>query len=41
MNCPLVVTCQSKAKLPTIGKEVDNAMDAIEKDNPSLKGCAS
>lgn len=28
---------QSKAKLPTIGKEVDNAMDAIEKDNPSLK----
>lgn len=27
----------SKAKLPTIGKEVDNAMDAIEKDNPSLK----
>lgn len=28
---------QSKARLPTIGKEVDNAMDAIEKDNPSLK----
>src|SRR5690554_2490758 len=28
---------QSKAKLPTIGKEVDNAMDAIEKENPSLK----
>jgi len=28
---------QSKAKLPTIGKEVDNAMDAIEKDNSSLK----
>jgi type I restriction enzyme M protein len=28
---------QSKAKLPNIGKEVDNAMDAIEKDNPSLK----
>jgi len=28
---------QAKAKLPTIGKEVDNAMDAIEKDNPSLK----
>jgi type I restriction enzyme M protein len=28
---------QSKAKLPTIGIEVDNAMDAIEKDNPSLK----
>jgi type I restriction enzyme M protein len=28
---------QNKAKLPTIGKDVDNAMDAIEKDNPSLK----
>lgn len=28
---------QSKAKLPTIGKEVDIAMDAIEKENPSLK----
>lgn len=28
---------QSKAKLPEIGKDVDNAMDAIEKDNPSLK----
>ncbi len=28
---------QSKAKLPDIGKEVDNAMDAIEKENPSLK----
>ena len=28
---------QSKAKLPTIGKEVDNAMDAIEKDNLSLR----
>ena len=28
---------QSKAKLPAIGKEVDNAMDAIEKENPSLK----
>ncbi len=28
---------QSKAKLPEIGKEVDNAMDAIEKDNPSLR----
>jgi len=27
----------SKAKLPTIGKDVDNAMDAIEKDNPSLR----
>ena len=28
---------QSKAKMPTIGKDVDNAMDAIEKDNSSLK----
>ncbi len=28
---------QSKAKLPEIGKEADNAMDAIEKDNPSLR----
>ena len=28
---------QSKAKLPEIGKEVDNAMDAIEKNNPSLR----
>jgi len=27
----------SKAKLPNIGKSVDNAMDAIEKENPSLK----
>lgn len=29
---------QSKAKLPTIGKDIDEAMDSIEKDNPSLKG---
>ena len=28
----------SRAKLPEIGKDVDNAMDAIERDNPSLKG---
>jgi type I restriction enzyme M protein len=28
---------QSNAKQPDIGKVVDNAMDAIEKDNPSLK----
>jgi type I restriction enzyme M protein len=26
----------AKAKLPEIGKVVDEAMDAIEKDNPSL-----
>ncbi len=24
--------------MPTIGKDIDDAMDAIEKDNPSLKG---
>ena len=29
---------QGRAKLVTIGKDVDDAMDAIEKDNPSLKG---
>jgi type I restriction enzyme M protein len=29
---------QNRAKLPIIGKDVDDAMDAIEKDNPSLKG---
>ncbi len=29
---------QSRAKLATIGKDVDDAMYAIEKDNPSLKG---
>ncbi len=28
----------SQAKQPTIGKLVDEAMDAIEKENPSLKG---
>ena len=28
---------QSKAKLPEIGKVADSAMDAIEKDNPSLR----
>lgn len=27
-----------RAKQPTIGKDVDDAMDAIEKDNSSLKG---
>ncbi|HNW90423.1 MAG TPA: class I SAM-dependent DNA methyltransferase, partial [Bacteroidales bacterium] len=26
------------AKLPTVGKDVDDAMDAIEKDNATLKG---
>lgn len=28
----------SRAKLPSIGKDVDNAMEAIEKENPTLKG---
>ena len=27
-----------RAKLPSIGKDLDDAMDAIELDNPSLKG---
>jgi type I restriction enzyme M protein len=29
---------QAKAKQPTLGKLIDDAMVAIEKDNPSLKG---
>ena len=29
---------QGRAKLATIGQDIDAAMDAIEKDNPSLKG---
>lgn len=29
---------QSRAKLPTIGMELDEAMDAIEKENKQLKG---
>ena len=29
---------QGNAKQPTIGKLLDDAMVAIEKDNPSLKG---
>jgi type I restriction enzyme M protein len=29
---------QAKAKQPTIGKMIDDAMVAIEKDNPRLKG---
>jgi type I restriction enzyme M protein len=28
---------QARAKLPEVGKDVDNAMDAIERDNPSLR----
>jgi type I restriction enzyme M protein len=29
---------QGRAKRPTIGKDIDDAMDAIEKDNATLKG---
>ncbi len=29
---------QSNAKHPEIGKDIDAAMDAIERDNPSLRG---
>jgi len=29
---------QGRATLPTIGTDIDAAMDAIEKDNPSLRG---
>ena len=29
---------QARAKLPSIGKDVDDAMVAIERDNPRLKG---
>jgi type I restriction enzyme M protein len=29
---------QGRAKLATIGQDIDAAMDAIEKDNPSLRG---
>ena len=29
---------QDRAKQPDIGKLIDDAMDAIEKDNPNLKG---
>jgi type I restriction enzyme M protein len=32
---------QASAKLPSIGQLVDNAMVAIERDNPSLKGVLS
>lgn len=32
---------QKNAKQPTIGKSIDEAMDAIEKDNPSLRGVLS
>mgnify|MGYP000138237735 CR=1 FL=1 len=29
---------QGRAKLPEIGRDIDNSMDAIERDNNSLKG---
>jgi len=29
---------QARARLPTIGKDIDDAMDTLEHDNPSLKG---
>jgi type I restriction enzyme M protein len=29
---------QARAKQPTIGVEIDNAMDAVEKENPSIRG---
>ena len=29
---------QSRAKLPSVGKDVDDAMVALERDNPRLKG---
>ncbi|MFN8865102.1 MAG: N-6 DNA methylase [Flavobacteriales bacterium] len=29
---------QGRAKLPSIGKDIDDARDAIERDNPRLKG---
>jgi type I restriction enzyme M protein len=32
---------QDRAKQPTIGKLIDDAMLAIEKENPSLKGVLS
>jgi len=28
----------SRAKLPSIGKDIDNAMDLLERENPQLKG---
>jgi len=34
-------TLQKNAKQPTIGKAIDDAMDAVERDNPSLKGVLS
>jgi type I restriction enzyme M protein len=32
---------KNNAKQPTIGKIIDEAMDAVERDNPSLKGVLS
>ena len=30
---------QDRAKLPSIGQVIDNAMDLIEKENPSIRAC--
>lgn len=32
------VSIQAKAKLPSIGQEIDKAMDLIEKENPVIRG---
>jgi hypothetical protein len=31
-------TCEKAAKQPDIGKRVDDAMEAIEHENPTLRG---
>lgn len=31
-------TIQSRAKLPSVGEDIDKAMDIIEKENPGLRG---
>ena len=35
---PLGAACRAQAKQPEIGKLIDNAMDLVEVDNPSLRG---
>lgn len=32
------LTIQDRAKLPSIGQDIDSAMDLIEKENPSIRG---
>lgn len=34
-------TLQKRARLATIGKDIDEALDAVERDNPSLRGVLS